>query len=113
MLLESPGRRVLALEVACEDETSRVLPLPAAEIRPDRSAIESAFVLMEDGFYRARCLGLHGLRGSPLPAGGKLEDIVLDGDGHVLAVVVETPGGRRELPGGTELLAVEARARAV
>lgn len=113
VLLDSSGRRVLALEVLCGDGNRRVLPFPAAEIWPDRVAVESALVLMDDGLYRARCLSLRELRGAPLPAGEKIEDIVLDGDGHVLAVVVKTTGGLRELPGGTELLAVEPRARAI
>jgi len=113
VLLDRSGRRALAFEVLCRDGTRRVLPLPAAEIRPERVAVGSALVLMEDGFYRARCLGLQELRGAPLLAGGTLEDVVLDEDGQVLAIVAETPDGRRELSGGTELLAVEARARAI
>lgn len=55
VLLDEDGAKVLGIVVLCGDDVERFLALPAAEVREDEIAVESAFLLVEDvDFYRER-----------------------------------------------------------
>jgi hypothetical protein len=55
VLLDEDGTTVLGIVVLCGDDVERFLALPAADIRADEIAVDSAFLLLEDvDFYRQR-----------------------------------------------------------
>lgn len=89
VLLDADGPRALGLVVLCGDETERFLAFPAAELREDEIAVDSAFLLLEDvGFYRARARSLRALLGSEVD-GGTLTDLLLTDGGAVARLDVD------------------------
>jgi sporulation protein YlmC with PRC-barrel domain len=92
--------RVVGLEVACGDDERRFLPLAAAHVHEDEIALGSALLLLEGddlAFYRRRGRMLSALRGREVTRGGRalgaLKDVVLDEDGAVRLLEVETTDG--------------------
>jgi hypothetical protein len=74
--------------------------------------VQSASVLVDEedaGFYRKRTIRLSSLRGLPVEGGerrlGRLHDLVLDPDGSISALVIDSDAGRLEVPcaGGPQL----------
>lgn len=105
LLLDREAPRVVGMDVLCGDELHRFLPLTTASVGDDEIAIRSALVLLEaDGlaFYRSRTFALTALRGHPVERDsrrlGTLSDVVVDAEGGLLAVLVETDKGGRRLP---------------
>ena len=102
LLVDVDSRRIAGLDVRCPDDVNRFLPLGAGRIEPDGVRVDSALVLMEDGFYRKRARSLAELRGRPVRRGareiGVLQDLVLDEDATVTALLVATRTGPVELP---------------
>lgn len=83
LVLDEESMRALGLEVVCEDEVHRFLPLPAARIRDDEIAVGSALLLLEErdmDFYRSRSRTFRALE----EAG--VEDLLLDENGDVTVV---------------------------
>jgi hypothetical protein len=57
VLLDATSDRAVGLEVLCRDGARRFLPLPAADVRADEIAVESALILLDErnlDFYRER-----------------------------------------------------------
>ena len=101
VLLDRETMRVVGLEIACGDDTRRFLPLAAARVRDDEIAVRSALLLLEGddlAFYRRRGRLLSSMRGRGVALAGRplgvLRDVLLDEDGAVTLLEVETPGGR-------------------
>lgn len=116
LVLDLGGLRTLGLEVLCGDRVSRFLPLAAAHFREGEIALESPFTLVEDAdlaFYRGRADTLSDLRGAAVDragaAVGELRDVVLDGGGTIVEVVVSADG--REASIRAEELLVRSQAR--
>lgn len=87
LLLDDDEWRALGLVVLCGDESERFLALPAAELREEEIAVDSAFLLLEDvDFYRQHGRSLRALLGSEID-GGPLTDVLLAGDGTVTRLV--------------------------
>ncbi len=87
LLLDDDEWRALGLVVLCGDEWERFLPLPAAELREEEIAVDSALLLLEDvDFYRQRGRSLRALLGSEID-GGSLLDVLLADDGTVTRLV--------------------------
>jgi uncharacterized protein YrrD len=102
VILEPQGRRALGLDVLCKDEEHRFLPLTAAEIGEDEITVASALTMLaadELAFYRKRASTLRLLRGTPVLLKGKnvgrLEDVMVSGDGTIAALIVEDGNGQR------------------
>jgi hypothetical protein len=96
LLLDPDARRAVGLDLLCGDEEHRFLPLPTAAVGPQEIRIPSPFVLLEQrelDFYRTRTVALSGLRGCPVERHGRkvglLQDIVVAGDGQLVAAIVE------------------------
>jgi hypothetical protein len=90
LIVDLDGRRVLALELHCGDEATRLLPIAAASIRSSEIAVSSALVLVDErgaAFYREHATSLRDLRER-----GELADIVMRPDGTIVALV--TVAGR-------------------
>jgi hypothetical protein len=90
LIIDLQGRRVLALEVRCGDEATRLLPIAAARIHNLEITVSSALVLVDErgaAFYRERATTLRDLRER-----GELADIVMRPDGAIVALV--TAAGR-------------------
>ena len=103
LLLDSDARRAVAIEVACGDDSLRLLPLAAARLEADGIALDSPFLLIGDGersFYRRRTRGER-LRGATVLRGGtalgRLDDVELLDGGAVRSLVLA--GGERVEPG--------------
>jgi sporulation protein YlmC with PRC-barrel domain len=112
LLLDPKRGRVLGLDVLCGDERHRFLPFSTATLADGELLVPSALVLVDEedgGFYRKRTVRLSSLRGLPVEQGerrlGRLHDIVLEPDGSVSALVVDSEEGRLEAPcaGGLQL----------
>jgi len=102
VLLDVESMRVVGLEVACGDDERRFLPLAAARVREDEIAVGSALLLLEGddlAFYRRRGRMLSAMRGKPVTLAGRaagiLRDVVVDPDGGVAALSLETADGAR------------------
>lgn len=54
---------MLGFVVLCGDGSARMLPLSACDLHDGAVSVSSAFVLMEDGFYRSRTRAFTALRG--------------------------------------------------
>jgi hypothetical protein len=100
VLLDRESLRVVGLEVACGDDERRFLPLAAARVHDDEIAVHSALMLLEGddlSFYRRRGRMLSAMRGRSVSHAGRhvgiLRDVVLDADGAVSMLEVETTGG--------------------
>ncbi|HXV32750.1 MAG TPA: hypothetical protein VD769_01975 [Gaiellaceae bacterium] len=108
-LIDRPLARLVGLEVRCGDEAHRFLPFPACRVLPGRIAVESALVLLdrELDFYRGGGRALSGLRGQRVVAAGEelgtLADLLVDGTGEVVRILVATPQGEIEVDAGPEL----------
>jgi hypothetical protein len=105
LLLDLRGRRVLGLEVVCEDGERRFLPLQAFEPGPRGLEVTSPLVLSDPstlGFYRERSRSLADMAGSPvLSEGGErasVADVLIDSHGELESLVVRAAGGTRLLP---------------
>jgi hypothetical protein len=95
VVLDLESKRVIGLEVLCEDEARRYLPLAAASVTDDAIAIRSALLLIDErelGWYRRRAHWLGSLRGAAVHEGrrelGSLADLLLGPDGSVLGLLV-------------------------
>ena len=117
LLLDRETLRAVGLDLLCGDEVHRFLPLPTATVGPDEIVIRSPLVLLEEdelAFYRSRTFTLSSLRGRSVEhrraAAGTLSDVVVAGDGELLAVIVQSDGERRRVPvDGTIALAPKNR----
>jgi uncharacterized protein YrrD len=96
LLLDPDAQRAVGFDLLCGDEVHRFLPLPTAAVGRDQIRILSPFVLLEQDeldFYRARTLALRRLRGRAVERKGRkvglLQDIVVAGDGQLVAAIVE------------------------
>jgi sporulation protein YlmC with PRC-barrel domain len=101
VLLDRATMRVVGLEVACGDDVRRFLPLAAARVHDDEIAVRSALHLLEGddlAFYRRRGRLLSAMRGRVVTLAGRpvgvLRDVLLDADGAVTLLEVETRDGR-------------------
>jgi len=84
LLLDRDSWHVLGFVVHCGDESQRFLPLAAAQPTPEKIAVGSALMLLEDvGFYRTRGTSFRRLLGGEVRqnghATGRLRDLVLTG----------------------------------
>jgi uncharacterized protein YrrD len=115
LLLDAAGRRLLGFVVLCGDGARRMLPLAAADVADEGVLVASAFVLMDDGFYRGRCRAFAELVGAPVLRGGEavgtLTDVLVDGEGRILLLDVGGLGEIATSEGVT--IDPEARTRAV
>ena len=96
LLLDRDAHRIVGLDVLCGDEVHRFLPLPTAAVGREQIRILSPLVLLEQrelDFYRAQTLALSRLRGGTVELNGRLlgplRDIVVSGDGRVIAAIVD------------------------
>ena len=101
VLLDRATMRVVGLEVKCGDDAQRFLPLAAARVHDDEIAVRSALLLLEGddlAFYRRRGLLLSAMRGRGVTLAGRpvgvLRDVLLDAEGAVTLLEVETRDGR-------------------
>ena len=116
LILRPETMRLLGLEVRCGDETHRFLPLAAARIGEHEIAIDSPLLLLDElPFYRGQGRSFQALRGARVRAGraeaGTLKDMLVGDDGKIERLLVEGPGGARDVPVDGVLLE-EPRARA-
>jgi len=101
--------RLVGFDVGCRHGAHRFLPFPAAEVKEDRLAVESALVLLdrELDFYRAGSRAFSDLVGEEVSLAGErigpLEDLLVDREGNVRRVVVSGPAGAVELEPGPAL----------
>ena len=96
----------------CGDGATRFLALPAARLRADEIAIDSAFALVDDvAFYRSRGKALAALLGGPVERGGRaagtLKDVRVASDGTIVSVVAMARGGEVEVPAAADVRLVE------
>ena len=112
LLLDPKRWRVLGLDVLCGDERHRFLPFSTTILADGELLVLSALVLVDEedaGFYRKRTIRLSSLRGLSVERGerrlGRLHDLVLDPDGSISALVIDSDAGRLEVPcaGGLQL----------
>lgn len=117
LLLDRETLRAVGLDLLCGDEVHRFLPLPTATVGTDEIVIRSPLVLLEADeldFYRSRAFTLSALRGRAVEhkraAVGTLSDVVVAGDGELLAMIVQSDGRRLRIPvDGTISLAPKNR----
>lgn len=105
LLLDRNELRAVGFDVRCGDDIHRFLPLPTALVKDDEICIRSPLVMLEEdelAFYRARSLGLAGLRGTVVERSGRplgsLVDIVVSTDGSVDEIVVDAGGTEAQIP---------------
>lgn len=118
LLLDVSARRAVGIEVVCGDDVVRLLPIAAARLARDHIAVDSPYLLVDHGersFYRSRTTPLGALRGAhAVRAGrrlGRLEDVEVEADGAVTALILE--GGDRVEPlDGVDLVADAAASAA-
>lgn len=103
-LLDESLRRLVGLDVRCDDDRHCFLPLPACRLARGLVQVDSPLVLMERGvdFYRRAGRPFAELRGLPVHRAGEelglLADVVVSAEGAVTALVVE--GGGHVPPDG-------------
>ena len=90
--------RALGLDVLCGDATHRFLPIGAARIAGDEITLSSALTLVEDpGYYLRHGSAYRALLGHAVARNGQqlgvLRDLLLNADGSVKELVVESPDG--------------------
>jgi hypothetical protein len=120
LLLDRESFRAVGLDVVCNDDVHRFLPLPTAVVNDDGIVIRSPLVLLEEDeldFYLARAFTLSSLRGRVVQRekseAGTLRDVVLGPDWKPVAVIVESEGQtRRVVFDGTIRFAPERRSAA-
>ena len=97
LLVDPPSRRALGYDVVCGDDARRFLPMAASDVGDDCVDVASALVLLDEPFYRQRAQSLTALRGTVARRGpaevGVLRDLVVEEDGRLVALVIES-GGR-------------------
>jgi hypothetical protein len=100
LLLDPARRRALGFEVLCGDERRRFLPFSTATLAEGELLVLSAFVLVDEedaGFYRKRTVRVSSLSGLRVERGGRrlgrFHDLVLEPDGSVSALVVDSEEG--------------------
>jgi hypothetical protein len=117
LILDRGRRRGVGLEVRCGDGERRFLPLPVATIEASELRIASPLGLLEEAqlrFYTERGSTFRALRGLGVvrngAALGSLDDLELESDGTIVAVIVLSREGRQriEYTQGIELGAVRA-----
>jgi hypothetical protein len=98
VIFDAPLERALGLDVLCGDRKRRFLAYGACEIDAGPVRVDSALVLMSEQleFYRARGRSLTLLRGRPVRQGeaelGPLADVLIAGNGELVAFVLATDG---------------------
>ena len=102
LVVDIPAGRAVGLELRCGDGVHRFLPLGAATVDTAEIALDSALAVVDDGaYYLDHGRRLHDLRGTAVTSDGRqegpLEDVVLDGEGAIVQLVVD---GGRHLPLG-------------
>jgi hypothetical protein len=105
VILDREQRRALGLEVHCGDDERRFLPLSVAKLDGDTIAITSSLLLLDASelrFYTDRGATFASLRNAPVHRDGRLvgslQDLRLEADGEIRAVVARTKNGPLELP---------------
>ena len=98
LVVDISGRRAVGLELLCGDRAHRFLPLGAANVGTGEISLDSALAVVDDtAYYLERGRRLHDLRGAAVTRDGRqegpLEDVVLEGEGAIVQLVVD--GGRR------------------
>jgi hypothetical protein len=121
LVLDKERRRALGFEVQCGDDERRFLPFAVAAIHDDEVEIPSPLVMLEAAelaFYTKRGSTFRAIVGSDVVRSrellGELEDLRVEPDGGVSAVVVATERGSEELVYGDDvkLLPSGSRVRA-
>jgi len=107
LLLDPKRARLLGLDVRCGDDQNRFLPFSATIVAGPELRVPSALVLVDEedaGFYRERTVRLSSLRGRAVECDGhqvgRLLDVIVDTQGAVVALAVDSDGRRAELPCG-------------
>lgn len=97
--------RAVGVEVICGDRVRRFLPLAAAAIGADEIAVTSSLTLLDEAgavFYRERTDALSALRGQEVERAGQLlgelVDVLLDEDGAICGLVVDSRAGEVQVP---------------
>lgn len=109
LLLDLEAWRVLGFVVLCGDESLRFLVFGTADPDADALGVPSALLLLEDvDFYRERSRSLRALLGGAVTSGGRelgeLQDLLVERDGTVAALIVEQGDGLREIaPAGADV----------
>jgi hypothetical protein len=109
VLLDPDSWRVLGFVVLCGDESERFLVFAAADPQDDAIAVTSSLLLLEDvDFYRNRSRSLRQVLGRPVVNGrrelGQLQDLFVNRDGTVAALVVEQDDLTRDVePAGASV----------
>jgi hypothetical protein len=121
LVLDKERRRALGFEVQCGDDERRFLPFAVATVHDDEVEITSPLVMLEAAelaFYTKRGSTFRAIVGSDVVRAreliGELEDLRVEHDGTVSAVVVATAHGSEELDYGdaVKLLPSGSRVRA-
>ena len=96
IVLDAERRRALGLEIACGDEEQRFLPFSVATLGEAEILVSTPLHLLnasELSFYTTRGSTFAALRGTTVVRAratlGRLDDLVLDQDGSVVAIVVD------------------------
>jgi hypothetical protein len=96
LVLDAERRRALGFEIACGDDERRFLPLSVATVDEHEVSVSSPLVLLNESelaFYTTRGSTFGALRGTTVVRGratiGRLDDLVLLGDGLIAGVVVD------------------------
>lgn len=110
LVLDKERRRALGFEVQCGDDERRFLPFAVATIHDDEVEIPSPLVILEAAelaFYTKRGSTFRAIVGSDVVRAreliGELEDLRIEHDGGVSAVVVATERGSEALDYGDDL----------
>jgi hypothetical protein len=95
VIVDAEGFRALGLDIRCNDDEHRFLPLSAAAVDADEIAVSSALTLLAENelaFYRARARTMRELRGAVVTSSrraiGRLEDAILSNDGALVELVL-------------------------
>jgi hypothetical protein len=105
LIVDPLQNRALGLDVLCQDEVHRFLPLAAADVREHEIYVTSPFALMDrDGleFYRGRASSLRQLKGMHVARAGRdlgsIRDVVVSRSGDLEAFVVGSADGAVSVP---------------
>jgi hypothetical protein len=102
--------RALGFDVLCGDDEHRFLPFAAAVVRGDEIDVGSTLLLLEGPelrYYRDRGQTLRAVRGAAVARRGQevgeLRDLIVNGDGAIVEVVVGTNGDESRLDYGADV----------
>ena len=116
LVVDLRSARVLGLEVRSTDGRLCFLPFAAGRVAPGEIAVASALMLLGErdaAFYRTRGRSVRSLRSLPVTrAGGRLGvlvDVVVDADGSLAELVVETVAGEELVPFAPDIDIVDPR----